>query len=76
MYVTIITFCVLALNEARIVLRIVDQNDNSPKFVNDSMPVIAAVSLLTGYGTPVATVQVSFSVHVYTLPNLFIFVYI
>lgn len=48
----------LALNEARIVLRIIDQNDNSPIFVNESMPVIAAVSPLTGYGTPVATVQV------------------
>jgi len=48
----------LALNEARIVLRIIDQNDNSPIFTNESMPVIAAVSPLTGYGTPVATVQV------------------
>jgi len=48
-----------AHNEARIVLRIIDQNDNSPKFVNESMPVIAAVSSFTGYGTPVATVQVS-----------------
>lgn len=47
----------IALNEARIVLRIIDQNDNSPIFTNDSIPVIAAVSPLTGYGTPVATVQ-------------------
>jgi len=51
-------FIGLALNEARIVLRIIDQNDNSPIFTNDSIPVIAAVSPLTGYGTPVATVQV------------------
>lgn len=50
---------VLAHNEARIVLKIVDQNDNAPRFVNESMPVIAAVSSYTAYGTPVATVQVS-----------------
>lgn len=49
----------LAPNEARIVLKIIDQNDNAPKFVNESMPVIAAVSPYTSYGTPVATVQVS-----------------
>lgn len=39
-------------------LKIIDQNDNPPKFVNESMPVITAVSPFTGYGTPVATVQV------------------
>lgn len=49
----------LAHNEARIVLKIIDQNDNAPRFVNESMPVIAAVSSYTAYGTPVATVQVS-----------------
>lgn len=39
-------------------LRIIDQNDNAPKFVNESTPVIAAVTPFTGYGTPVATVRV------------------
>lgn len=50
---------ILAHNEARIMLKIIDQNDNAPRFVNESMPVIAAVSSYTAYGTPVATVQVS-----------------
>ncbi|XP_050427900.1 cadherin-89D [Adelges cooleyi] len=47
----------IALNEARIVLKVLDQNDNSPSFINGTMPVIAAVSSSTSYGTPVITVQ-------------------
>ncbi|XP_050532304.1 cadherin-89D isoform X2 [Daktulosphaira vitifoliae] len=47
----------LAPNEARIVVKILDQNDNSPVFINGTRPVIAAVTPSTSFGTPIVKVQ-------------------
>ena len=48
----------LGPNEAKIVLRVKDVNDNAPKFKTDGKPILAAISTAAHYGYNVIKIEV------------------
>lgn len=50
----------LGINEAKIVIRIKDVNDNVPKFKSKGRPLLAAVPASVSYGYEIIRVEVSF----------------
>lgn len=49
----------LMYNEVRVVVRVQDQNDNSPFFVGNGRPIIAAIPSTASFGFPVVRVHAS-----------------
>lgn len=43
--------------QQKIVVRVIDQNDNSPKFVGDGKPIVAVLQPTANFGHPVTKVQ-------------------
>ncbi|CAG9765181.1 unnamed protein product [Ceutorhynchus assimilis] len=47
----------LGLNEVKVIVRITDTNDNSPKFMVSGRPIVAAIPATAGYGYEVLRLQ-------------------
>lgn len=50
----------LGPNEAKVVVRILDVNDNFPKFATNGRPIIAAIPTSANFGHQILRLQVRF----------------
>lgn len=46
-------------NEVKIIVRVLDANDNGPRFVGNGRPIVAAIPSSATYGFPIAKLHVS-----------------
>lgn len=55
--INIINF-IAALNEVKVIVRVIDVNDNLPKFTVNGRPIVAAIPTSTNYGYHIVKLEV------------------